>query len=123
MLETLQARWINLASEKLGARALFASDDFFAPKERMLSDAEPVFIADKYDDNGKWMDGWESRRKRDEGYDHCIVELCKAGIVHGVDIDTRHFTGNYAPSASLDGLGRARGEELGGSDQHGCDHQ
>ncbi len=102
MLETLQNQWINLASTKLGAQALTASDDFFAPKERMLDDAEPVFIADKYDDNGKWMDGWESRRKRGEGYDHCIVQLCRAGVIYGVDIDTRHFTGNYAPSASID---------------------
>ena len=102
MLEALQKKWINLASEKLGAKALFASDDFFAAKERMLSDAEPVFIEGKFDDNGKWMDGWESRRKRGEGHDHCVVELCKAGVVHGVDIDTRHFTGNYPPAASID---------------------
>jgi allantoicase len=102
MSEALQKKWINLASEKLGAKALFASDDFFAAKERMLSDAEPVFIEGKFDDNGKWMDGWESRRKRGEGYDYCVVELCKAGVVHGVDIDTRHFTGNYPPAASVD---------------------
>ena len=102
MLEELQSKWINLASAKLGAKAIYASDDFFAPKERMLNDAEAVFIADKYDDNGKWMDGWESRRKRGEGFDYCIVELCKAGVIHGIDIDTSHFTGNYAPSASID---------------------
>ena len=102
MLEELQQKWINLASAKLGAKAIECSDDFFAPMARMISDADPVFIDDKYDDNGKWMDGWESRRKRVEGYDYCIVELCKAGVIHGFDIDTSHFTGNYAPSASID---------------------
>ena len=54
---------INLAQTRLGAKVISATDDFFAPKERLILPSEPVFIADKYDDNGKWMDGWESRRK------------------------------------------------------------
>ncbi|HIC28166.1 MAG TPA: allantoicase, partial [Rhodospirillales bacterium] len=80
---------VNLASPRLGSRAVLASDEFFAAKERMLQDTEPVFIADKYDDNGKWMDGWESRRRRDGGNDWCLVRLGVAGFIHGVDIDTR----------------------------------
>jgi allantoicase len=48
------------------------------------------------------MDGWESRRKRVEGYDHCIVRLALPGRIEGVDIDTSHFTGNYPPAASID---------------------
>src|SRR5688572_15306397 len=55
---------INLASPRLGAEAVYATDDFFADKARMLQDKEAVFIPDKYDENGKWMDGWESRRRR-----------------------------------------------------------
>ena len=66
---------INLASPRLGAKAIFATDEFFAPKDRMLDDAPAVFIDDKYDDNGKWMDGWESRRRRNSGHDYCVVEL------------------------------------------------
>ncbi len=61
-----------------------------------------MFIDDKYDDHGKWMDGWESRRKRTPGNDHCIVRLGVPGVVHGVDIDTSFFTGNYPPQASID---------------------
>ena len=61
---------INLASPRLGSEAIFATDDFFAPKERMLQDHDAVWVADKYDDNGKWMDGWESRRRRDGGRDY-----------------------------------------------------
>lgn len=68
-------RFVNLADQRLGAEALAASDDFFAPKERMLNPEPPVFIAGKYDDHGKWMDGWESRRKRVPGHDWCIVKL------------------------------------------------
>lgn len=94
--------WVNLASHKLGSAAVSCSDDFFAPMDRMLQDSEAIFIADKYDDNGKWMDGWESRRKRIPGNDWCIVKLARAGVIHGIEIDTSHFTGNYAPAASLE---------------------
>lgn len=93
---------INLADPRLGAKVTFATDDFFAPKERLIDPAEPVFIAGKYDDHGKWMDGWESRRKRTPGYDHCIVRLGQPGLIEAVDIDTRHFTGNFPPEASIE---------------------
>jgi allantoicase len=68
----------------------------------MLADAAPVFIPDKYDEHGKWMDGWESRRRRDGGHDFCIVRLGAKGRLTGVEIDTSHFTGNYPPEASLE---------------------
>lgn len=93
---------IDLAQPRLGGQAVYATDDFFAPKERLLKPEPPVFIPDKYDDHGKWMDGWESRRKRGEGYDHCIVRLGLPGIIKGIDIDTTHFTGNFPPAASID---------------------
>ena len=93
---------INLASARLGATALFATDDFFADKSRMLQDAPAVFIPDKYDANGKWMDGWESKRRRQGGHDFCIVKLGARGIIQGVDIDTSHFTGNYPPAAAIE---------------------
>lgn len=92
----------NLADARLGALAVACSDDFFAERARMLSPEEPVFIPGKYDNNGKWMDGWESRRKRGTGNDWCVVKLARAGRIAGVDIDTRHFTGNYPPAASLE---------------------
>ena len=94
-------RYIDLAQPRLGAEVIVASDDFFAPKERLIQPGAPVFLPDKYDDHGKWMDGWESRRKREAGHDFCIVRLC-AGTVHGVEIDTSFFTGNYPPQASLE---------------------
>ena len=76
-------RFIDLAQPRLGAEVIDATDDFFAPKERLISPGAPVFIADRFDDHGKWMDGWESRRKRVAGHDHCVVRLC-AGTIHGV---------------------------------------
>jgi allantoicase len=95
-------RSVNLADPRLGAQALEASDEFFAPKERMLNPEPAVFIPGKYDDHGKWMDGWETRRKRTNGYDWCIVKLARPGILKGLDLDTSHFTGNFPPAASVE---------------------
>ena len=103
-------RFINLADSRLGAKALFATDDFFAPVSRMLDSSDAIFIPGKFDDNGKWMDGWESRRKRVQGYDYAIVKLGRAGVLFGVDIDTSHFRGNHPPSASLEGCYCSTGE-------------
>ena len=94
--------WIQLEQPRLGTRVTFASDEFFGAKERLIDPRAPVFIDDKYDDHGKWMDGWESRRRRGPGHDYCIIRLGRPGVVHGVDIDTSYFTGNYPPQASLD---------------------
>lgn len=93
---------VNLASAGLGAKGVYVTDEFFAPLERMLMDAPAVFIADKYDDNGKWMDGWESRRKRVLGHDYAIIKLAAAGRIDGFDVDTSHFTGNYPPAARIE---------------------
>jgi allantoicase len=92
----------DLAAERLGGKALLCSDDFFAEKENLLKPGRGIFIADKYTDRGKWMDGWESRRKREPGHDWCIIQLAVSGKVHGVDIDTNFFLGNHPPHASID---------------------
>ncbi|MFZ6645734.1 allantoicase [Undibacterium sp. TJN25] len=102
-------RYPNLADPRLGAATLATSDDFFAEMSRMLNPEPAVFIPGKYDTNGKWMDGWESRRKRVNGYDWCVLKLARAGTIKGVDIDTSHFTGNYPPAASLEGAYVAQG--------------
>jgi len=102
MTATDFTRAINLANPRLSAQVTYATDDFFADKARLIDPADPVFIEGKYDDNGKWMDGWESRRKRTPGHDFCIIKLGQAGIIQGVDIDTSHFTGNYPPGAMIE---------------------
>ncbi len=101
-LENLKERYVNLADSANGALALFASDDFFADKARMLAPGDPQWKDEVYDEHGKWMDGWESRRKRYHGFDYCIVRLAGAGIIHAIDIDTSYFTGNYPPVASVE---------------------
>ncbi len=93
---------IDLASERLGGAVLYANDDFFAPKENLLKPAAPVFIEGKYTDLGKWMDGWESRRRRTPGFDWCIIRLGLPGKIDGVVVDTSHFKGNYPEQCSLE---------------------
>ncbi len=92
----------DLASERFGGKALFCTDDFFAEKENLLKPGRGIFIADKYTDRGKWMDGWESRRKRTPGHDWCIIKLGTSGIIKGIDIDTNFFLGNHPPFASVE---------------------
>ena len=93
---------IDLASERLGGAVLFANDDFFAPKENLLKTSAPIFIEGKYTGLGKWMDGWESRRRRTPGFDWCIIRLGLPGIIRGVVVDTSHFKGNYPEQCSLE---------------------
>jgi allantoicase len=93
---------VDLAAERVGGKALVANDEFFAEKENLLKPGRGIFIADKYTDRGKWMDGWETRRRRTPGHDWCIVQLGLRGVVRQVDIDTNHFLGNHPPFASLD---------------------
>jgi allantoicase len=93
---------VDLASERLGGAVLYANDDFFAPKENLLKACAPVFVEGKYTERGKWMDGWESRRRRTPGFDWCLIRLGLPGRVRGVVVDTSFFRGNYPESCSLE---------------------
>jgi allantoicase len=99
----------DLASARVGGRAIAANDDFFAPKSNLVRAEPPIFIPGKYTTRGKWMDGWESRRRRVAGHDWCIVALGMRGIVHGVNVDTSHFTGNYPSHCSIEAVDLPRG--------------
>ena len=92
----------DLAARRLGGQALLANDEFFAPKECLVADEPATFDPARYTDHGKWMDGWETRRRREPGFDWCIVGLGLPGDVRGVVIDTRHFSGNHPDRAAVD---------------------
>ncbi|HXJ22367.1 MAG TPA: allantoicase [Polyangia bacterium] len=96
---------VDLAAAGLGGRVVGTSDEFFAGAESLLQPGRAQFIEGKFTDRGKWMDGWESRRRRG-GVDHdsCVVALGAPGEIAGFDIDTQHFVGNHPPFASVDGL-------------------
>ncbi len=93
---------IDLASERLGGAAMAANDEFFASKEGLLKPGRPEWREGEYTERGKWMDGWETRRRREPGHDWCIVRLGLPGIVRGLCVDTTHFKGNYPEACSVE---------------------
>ncbi|HVE65102.1 MAG TPA: allantoicase [Thermoanaerobaculia bacterium] len=92
---------VDLASERLGGAAVTANDEFFAPKENLIKTAKPVWLEHEYTDRGKWMDGWETRRRREPGHDWCVVRLGLPGVIRGVIVDTAFFKGNFPEACSL----------------------
>ena len=94
---------INLADPRIGSKIIFKTDDFFAAAHRILSIDAPVFKDGIFDNHGKWMDGWETRRRRSKGFDYLILKLGKPGKIINVDIDTTHFNGNQPSYASIEG--------------------
>ena len=93
---------IDLAAEELGGAVLLANDEFFAPKENLLKPQAAEWREHEYTDRGKWMDGWETRRRREPGYDWCIVRLGLPGAIRGVIVDTAYFRGNYPAECSIE---------------------
>ncbi len=95
---------VDLAARRVGGRAVVANDEFFAPKDNLLKPGRGMFIEGKYTDRGKWMDGWETRRRRTPGHDWCIVRLGVPGVIRAVTVDTNHFRGNHPEACSLDAI-------------------
>ena len=108
---------VNLASLRMGTKIHSVSDDFFAEAPRMLQDTIPVCVPEKFDENGKWMEGWESRRRRQGGHDWSIISLGEPGVIKLVDINTAHFTGNYPPEASVE-VGYSLGDDINKVEWH-----
>ena len=100
---------VDLAAGRVGGRALAASDEFFAGKENLLLPGRGIYLPEKFTAKGKWMDGWETRRKRSAGHDWCIIRLGLPGKIRGVDIDTNHFLGNNPSYASIEACAIASG--------------
>ncbi len=96
-------QWPDLAAARTGGAALYSTDDFFASMDNLLKAEKAVFLEGEYTERGKWMDGWESRRKREAGYDFCILRLGLPGRVRGLVVDTAFFKGNYPQACSVDG--------------------
>jgi len=94
---------IDLAQPRLGTKVIYKTDDFFASANRIISPTIPVFKEGIFDKHGKWMDGWESRRKRISGHDYIILKLGKPGKISKIDVDTSHFNGNQPSMVSIEG--------------------
>jgi len=92
---------LNVTSDRIGAEVVFATDEWFACAKNLIKAEYPVFDPDAFCSQGKVMDGWESRRKRTEGHDWCIIKLGYPAYCTAVEFDTRWFTGNFVPKCSV----------------------
>ena len=92
----------DLASRALGGSVSAANDELFAQRENLIKAEAPFFDPSDFGHKGKVYDGWETRRRRDDGHDYAIVRLGAAGIIHGIIVDTAHFKGNYPPFISIE---------------------
>lgn len=93
---------VDLLSERYGGQALSCNDEFFAEANNLTKRSEPIFIEDRYTNRGKWMDGWETRRRRTPGFDWCILRLGLVGKIRAFNVDTTFFKGNAPQHISID---------------------
>ncbi|GIF13155.1 allantoicase [Actinoplanes teichomyceticus] len=94
----------DLASRAFGGGVVLASDEFFAAADHLVLPSAPGHAPRTFDHRGQVYDGWETRRRRSPGHDFAVVRLGTPGVIHGVEVDTAFFTGNYPPYASLDAV-------------------
>lgn len=99
--EALLASRTNFLSASHGARVLFATDEWFATADNLLNESDPVFDPDAFCEQGKVMDGWETRRRREIGHDWCVLKLSERASIGVVCLDTAYFTGNHVPRISI----------------------
>ena len=92
----------DLASRTLAGSVVYANDELFAERENLIKPEPAVFSTESFGHKGKIYDGWETRRRREAGFDYAIVRLGVPGVIHGVVVDTAWFKGNYPPFVSVE---------------------
>lgn len=103
---------MDLVSEAVGGRIVECNDEFFAEAVNLIKRLDPVWREGEYTDRGKWMDGWETRRRREPGNDWCVIALGVPGRIRRVTMDTSFFTGNFPEEFSLDACGVGADDHL-----------
>ena len=84
-------KMIELSALAYGGEALECNDEHYGSIQNLLKPGR-----------GKDMgDGWETRRRREPGYDWVIIKIGQAGLIEKVEIDTAHFKGNFPDRCSL----------------------
>lgn len=94
----------ELSLDATGSFVMYATDEYFAPAEALLRPHAPEWREGAYTERGKWMDGWESSRRRTPGHDWVIVRLGTPGAIEALVCDTTHFRGNAPQEVSLEAV-------------------
>ena len=83
---------IDLAAAENGAFIPACSDMFFGHRHNLIMPGRAANMSD----------GWETKRRRGEGYDWCVIKLGTAGTIKRVEVDTLWFKGNYPESCWIE---------------------
>lgn len=83
----------DLAAIEHGGTVEDASDRFFSAPANLIMPGRSRAMGD----------GWENRRRRDDGHDWVRLRLAGRGAVRAVEIDTSYYVGNAAGWAALYG--------------------
>ncbi len=82
---------IELSAAELGGKALECSDEHYGSIHNLLKPGRGINMSD----------GWETRRRREPGYDWVILKLGQPGSIEKIEIDTAHFKGNFPHQISI----------------------
>jgi len=82
---------LDLAALENGGLVVAASDAFFGSPQNLIAPGPARTMGE----------GWETRRRRDEGNDWVVVRLAARGEIRLVEIDTTNFLGNAPEAAAL----------------------
>ena len=82
---------IDLASQRYGAVVLAASDAFYTDAAHLIRPGQARTMGE----------GWETRRRRDDGHDHVVFGLAVPGIVRRIVVDTAHFKYNASAEVAI----------------------
>jgi allantoicase len=91
----LERLTIDLASQEHGGLVFSSSDDFYTAAQTL----------NRPDQARSMGEGWETRRRRDDGHDFVIFRLGLAGTVRQLVIDTAHFRYNASAAVAVYGCG------------------
>jgi allantoicase len=82
---------INLASLLDGASVIACNNEHFGKAENILAPGKAKNMGD----------GWETRRRRDKGFDWLILNSINGEKINKIEISTHHFKGNFPSHCSL----------------------
>jgi allantoicase len=84
---------VDLAAALHGADVIGCSDMFYSSRNNLIMPGDAHHMGE----------GWETKRRRDDGHDWVLVQLAGAGKIRQAVIDTSHFKGNAPRSVMIEG--------------------
>ena len=82
---------IDLAALENGGRIVTSSDGFYTSAGSMIRPGRARTMGE----------GWETRRRRDEGHDYAVIHLAAESMIRQLVVDTSHFKYNASESVAL----------------------